>query len=111
MTWIRRIFRPGQRRARVPVELDLHQQIALLTLARFGPSNFNRLFAEASAIRRTTQADMANAVLKMEAAGVIERQAESGTPQALRRYMLTRRGKRIARYIPRDPRSAMEFYV
>jgi hypothetical protein len=47
----------------------------------------------------------------MEAAGVIERLAEPGTAQAQRRYALTRRARRILRYIPREPRSAMEFYT
>ncbi|MGH2587180.1 MAG: hypothetical protein ACRDJE_19880 [Dehalococcoidia bacterium] len=110
MSWLNRLFR---RRSASPasVELDLHQQFALLTLARFGPCSFNRLYAEVSAIRPATQAEMVNAVLKMEAAVVIERLAETNVAQPQRRYTLTRRGKRITRYIPRDPRSAMEFYV
>jgi DNA-binding MarR family transcriptional regulator len=111
MSWIRRLLGRGGSGRPQPVELDLHQQLALLTLARFGPCSFNRLYAEVSAIRRTTQADMANAVLTMEAAGVIERQAGPNTAQAQRRYVLTHRGKRITRHIPRDPRSAIEFYV
>ena len=110
MTWFRRLLhRPSKPRA--PVELDLHQQLALLTLARFGPCSFNRLFAEVSATRRTTQAELVNGVLKLEAAAVIERLAESNLTQSQRRYSLTRRGRRIARFIPREPRSAMEFYV
>ena len=109
MSWLDRLLRRGP--PPTPVELDLHQQLALLTLARFGPSTFNRLYAEVSAIRPTTQAEMANAVLKLEAAGVIERHAEPNTAQAQRRYTLTRRGKRVSRYIPREPRSAIEFYV
>ena len=109
MSWLNRILRRSP--PPTPVELDLHQQLAVLTLARFGPSSFNRLFAEVSAIRPTTQAEMANAVLKMEAAGVIARHAEPATSQAQRRYALTRRGRRVSRYIPREPRSAIEFYV
>ena len=108
MSFFSRLFR---RTPPAPVELDLHQQLALLTMVRFGPCSFNRLFEEASAIRATTQAEMVNAVLKMEAAGVIERLAEAGTAQAQRRYTLTRRARRILRYIPREPRSAMEFYI
>ena len=110
MTWIDRLLHRSPK-PREPVELDLHQQIALLTLARFGPCSFNRLFAEVSATRRTTQAELVNGVLKLESAAVIERLAETNLTQAQRRYTLTRRGKRIVRYIPLDPRSAMEFYV
>jgi hypothetical protein len=93
------------------VELDLHQQLALLAIKRFGPRTFEQLLAEVGATRPTTQAEMANAVLKMEAGGVIDRPAASGTPHAQRPYVLTRRGKRILRYIPSAPRSAIEFYV
>ena len=89
----------------------MHQQFAVLTLQRFGPCDFSRLYAEVGAIRPTTQAEMVNAVLKMEAAGVIERLAEKGTAQAQRRYVLTRRGKRLARWIPAQPRSVIEFYA
>ncbi|MGD9892905.1 MAG: hypothetical protein AB7R89_25915 [Dehalococcoidia bacterium] len=110
MAWFDRLLhRPAK--PREPVELDLHQQIALLTLARFGPCSFNRLFAEVSATRRTTQAELVNGVLKLETAAVIERLVETNLTQTQRRYALTRRGKRIVRYIPREPRSAMEFYV
>jgi DNA-binding MarR family transcriptional regulator len=108
VSWFARIFR---RTPPAPVELDLHQQLALLTMARFGPCSFNRLFEEVSVIRATTQAEMVNAVLKLEAAGVIERLAQPGTAQAQRRYTLTRRARRILRFIPREPRSAMEFYI
>jgi DNA-binding MarR family transcriptional regulator len=108
VSFLDRLFR---RAPPTPVELDLHQQHALLTMARFGPCSFNRLFAEVSAIRPTTQAEMVNAVLKMEAADVIERLQEPGTAQAQRRYKLTRRARRILHYIPREPRSAMEFYI
>jgi DNA-binding MarR family transcriptional regulator len=108
MSFLARLFR---RTSPTPVELDLHQQLALLTMARFGPCSFNRLFEEVSVIRATTQAEMVNAVLKMETAGVIERQNEPNTAQAQRRYRLTRRARRILSYIPREPRSAMEFYI
>ena len=109
-SWLNRLLR---RPATPPtaVELDLHQQLAALTLQRFGPCSFNRLYAEVGAVRPTTQAEMVNAVVKMEAAGLIERLTEPGTAQAQRRYTLTRRGKRVARWIPTDPRSAIEFYV
>lgn len=103
-----RLFR---RRPREPVELDVHQQLILLTLARFQPCTFNRLFEEAAAIRRTTQADMANAVLRLQANDVILRLEEPGVAQAQRRYTLTRRGKRIARMLPREPKSALDVYV
>jgi len=99
------------RRPREPVELDVHQQLILLTLARFAPCSFNRLFEEAAAIRRTTQADMANAVLRLQADEVIERLEEPGVAQAQRRYTLTKRGRRIARMLPREPKSAMDVYV
>ena len=110
MLWWRRILRRTQGKP-AAVELDLHQQLAVRTLARFGPCSFNRLYDEVRAIRPTTQAEMANAILKMDAAGIIQRPPEPSTPHAQRRYILTRRGKRVARYIPSDPRSAIEFYV
>ena len=109
MSWLNRLLRRPAHPE--PVELDLHQQLAVLALKRFGPCSFSRLFAEVGAIRPTTQAEMVNALLKMETAGVIERLAEPGTAQAQRRYALTRRGKRITRWIPDQPRSAMAFYV
>ncbi len=110
MAWWQRLL--GRERTKPePVELDLHQQLAVRTLARFGPCSFNRLYDEVRATRPTTQAEMANAILKMDAAGIIQRPPEPSTPQAQRRYILTRRGKRVARYIPPDPRSAIEFYV
>ena len=108
MSFLDRIFR---RRPREPVELDVHQQIILLTLARFGPRAFNDLFAEAAAIRRTTQAEMANAALKLQAADLIARLEEPGITQAQRRYALTKRGKRISRILPREPKSTLDVYV
>jgi DNA-binding MarR family transcriptional regulator len=108
VSFFARLFR---RTPPAPVELDVHQQLVLLTLVRFGPYSFDQLFAEAGAIRRTTPADMANAVLKLEAAAVIERLAEEGRSQAQRRYALTRRGKRIARILPHEPKSTFDVYV
>ncbi len=108
MDWLSRLFR---RTPPTPVELDLHQQWALLSIARSGPRTFNQLYEEVSVIRTTTQAEMVNAVLKLETAAVIERLKEAGTAQPQRRYALTRRGRRILRYVPREPRSAMEFYI
>jgi len=107
-SWFQRLF---HRPTPTPVELDLHQQLTVLALRRFGPCTFDRLLAEVGAIRPTTPADMANAVLKMEAGSVIDRLPAVGTPHAKRPYTLTRRGKRLARYIPDSPRSAIEFYV
>jgi hypothetical protein len=40
-SFLSRLFR---RRPRAPVELDVHQQLILLTLARFEPCSFTRLF-------------------------------------------------------------------
>lgn len=108
---LRRIRNSQHAIRNTPVELDLHQQLAVLALHRFGPCDFQRLLAEAGGVRPVTQAEMANGVLKLEAGGVIERHAERGTPHAQRRYALTRRGRRIARYLPPDPHSAMEFYL
>jgi DNA-binding MarR family transcriptional regulator len=94
-----------------PVSLDLVQQIAVLTLARFGPRPYSRIAAEVSATRGATPAEITSGVLKLEAAGVIERVAEAGVSQSNRRYRLTRRGRRIARYIPTEPRSVLEFHI
>ena len=95
------------RRRPEPVELDLVQQLALRTLARFGPQPYARLAAEISAVRRATPAEITAGLLKLESAGVIEReQAPAG-----RRYALTRRGRRFLPYIPEQPRSVLQFYI
>ena len=109
MSWLNRLFRRPPAQPTAPVELDLHQQHALLTLKRAGPCAFDRLFAEVGALRPTTQAEMVNAILKLEAAGVLDRLPDG--PHARRPYILTRRGKQISRYLPNEPRSAMQFYV
>jgi DNA-binding PadR family transcriptional regulator len=110
--WTRLIGRLRRvRQTPVPVEVDLVQQIALLMLARFGPQPYTRIAAEVTATRPATPAEVVNGLLKLESAGVIERAAEAGVSQPNRRYRLTRRGRRIVRYIPPDPRSALEFYV
>jgi DNA-binding MarR family transcriptional regulator len=91
------------------IELDRHQQIAVLALKRFGPCSYRRLQAEVEAVRPATQAPIVNAILTMEAAGVSERLRDQTRPQAQRRYVLLRRGRRIARCVPAEPRSAMAF--
>jgi DNA-binding MarR family transcriptional regulator len=109
VSWLDRLLRRSPAAPAAPVELDLHQQHILLTLRRFGPCAFDRLHGEVAAHRPTTQAEMANAILKLEAADVLDRAADG--PQARRAYMLTRRGRRIVRHLPDQPRSAMQFYI
>jgi DNA-binding MarR family transcriptional regulator len=94
-----------------PVDLDLVQQLALLTLDRFGPQPYSRLAAEISATRPTTPAEITSGILKLETAGVIERAAEPGVRQSDRRYRLTRRGRRFLPYIPPEPRSVLSFRI
>ena len=99
------------RRRPEPVELDLVQQLALLTLSRFGPQPYSRIAAEISATRPATPAEIVNGVLKLETAGVIERASEPGVAQSNRRYRLTKRGKKFIPFIPREPRSVLEFRI
>ena len=94
-----------------PVELDLVQQIALLTLSRFGPQPYSRIAAEIGATRPATPAEVVSGLLKLEGAGVIERVAEPGVRQSDRRYRLTKRGRRFLPYIPAEPRSVLEFHI
>jgi DNA-binding HxlR family transcriptional regulator len=110
MSWFERLFRRAAGRRR-PVEMDPHQQLAVRALFRFGPRSFNELYEEVRAIRPATQAEMANAILKLEADGILSRPSDPGRPQAQRRYVLSNRGMRIARHIPADPRSTIEFHV
>lgn len=99
-----------QRRATVePVDLDLHQQITLVALARRGPLTFASLVEELRAVRPTRDADATNAVLGLDAAALIEREA-SDAAQATRAYRLTRQGMRVARLLPADPRTAIVVY-
>lgn len=99
------------RRTPIPVDLDLHQQVILRALARFGPADFARLAAEVEANRPATPAEIANAVLRLETAMVIARAEARDRRPAERRYTLTRRGRRIARIIPAESRSALLVYV
>lgn len=103
-------LRPA-RQPLAPVELDLVQQLAVLTLARFGPQPYSRLAAEISATRPAAPAEIVNGILKLETAGVIERVAESAVRQSDRRYRLTRRGRGFVRFIPAEPRSVLEFRI
>ena len=105
------LLKRARRQPAAPVELDLVQQMVLLTLARFGPQPYARLADEVTANRPATPADIVNGVLKLETAGVIERRPEQGVRQPDRRYQLTARGKRIARFVPSEPRSVMEFSI
>lgn len=108
-SWVRALRR-GRARPE-PVELDLAQQLAVLALARFGALPYSRIAAEISAARVTAPAEIANGVLKLETAGVIERFAEPGVGHANRRYRLTERGRRIRPFIPADPRNVIEFNI
>lgn len=117
MPWLDRLLRRdgragrGPSRTRGPVELDVHQQLAARALRRFGPCSFARLCAEVDVVRPVTPAQMVQALFAMESAGVIERVAERGGTPTQSHYALTRRGRRLARWIPAEPRSAMAFYV
>lgn len=94
-----------------PVELDLVQQLAVLTLGRFGPQPYSRIAAEISATRAATPAEIVNGILKLETAGVIQRAGEPGVSQSNRRYRLTRRGRKFLPFIPVEPRSVLEFHI
>lgn len=93
------------------VELDLVQQLSLLALARFGPLPYTRIAAEVISARRATPAEIVNGLLKLETAGVIERALEPGVRQGDRRYCLTKRGRRFLPFIPKEPRSVIEFHI
>lgn len=94
-----------------PVDLDLVQQVVLLTLRRFGPQPYSRLAAEVGASRPATPAEITSGILKLESAGMIARTSEPDLRQADRRYRLTKRGRRISRFIPPEPRSVLSFRI
>ena len=94
-----------------PVDLDLVQQLVLLTLARFGPQPYSRLAAEVSATRPATPAEITSGILKLETAAVIERAADPSVRQSDRRYALTKRGRKFLPYIPTEPRSVLSFRI
>ncbi len=131
-TWWERWLNRLRSRPVEPVELDPLQQLAVRALARLGPLPYSRLAAEVTATRPATPADLVRGVLRLEAVGLIERLPSSrpslrpgATPLPLtgegpevgahhdedRRYRLTRRGRRIARFIPIEPRSVMQFSI
>jgi hypothetical protein len=109
------------------VELDPLQQLVVRALARFGPLPYSRLATEVTATRAATPADVVSGLLRLEAVGIIERltpgrpapptvlpltEPEARAGQADdRRYRLTRRGRRIARFIPAEPRSVIRFSI
>lgn len=99
------------RQAPSPVDLDLVQQIVLLTLERFGPQPYSRLAAEVNATRPATPAEITGGILKLETAGVIERATDPAVRQSDRRYALTKRGRRFLPYIPKEPRSVLCFRI
>lgn len=110
--WLRVVARLREARRRPePVELDLVQQLAVRMLARFGPQPYARIAAEVTATRPARPADIVNGLLKLESAGVIERMSGADVAQPDRRYKLTRRGRRIVRFIPPEPRSLLEFHI
>lgn len=132
MTWWERWLSRLRPRPVEPVELDPLQQLAVRAVARFGPLPYSRLAAEVTATRPATPADVVSGLLRLEAAGLIERlppgrpslrPAATHLPHARggpgvradynegQRYRLTRRGRRIARYIPAEPRSVMQFSI
>lgn len=116
MAWWRWWLDRLQRRPSEPVELDPLQQLVVRALARFGPLPYSRLAAEVTATRMATPADVVSGVLRLEAAGIIERLAPAPTGRGEgrrdgQRYRLTRRGRRIARFIPAEPRSVMAFSI
>ncbi len=129
MAWWRWWLDRLQRRPAEPVELDPLQQLMVRALARFGPLPYSRLAAEVTATRVATPADVVSGLLRLEAVGIIEwltpgRPAlpapdpQAGARSAVRagqaddrRYRLTRRGRRIARFIPAEPRSVMAFSI
>lgn len=117
MAWWARWLGRLRRRPSEPVELDPLQQLVVRALARFGPLPYSRLAAEVAATRTATPADLVSGVLRLEAAGIIERLAstppgrKSGARRDGQRYRLTRRGRRIARVIPAEPRSVMGFSI
>ncbi|MGI8549681.1 MAG: hypothetical protein ACR2PL_02625 [Dehalococcoidia bacterium] len=108
-SWLRRIVSP--RPERRSVELDPVQQWAVLTLARFGSCDFQRLHAEVHGIRGSTPADLVIAITKLERDHLLERLANTSDGRQDNRYRLSRVGRRAARVIPRPPRSAINFYV
>lgn len=94
-----------------PVSLDLVQQLALRALDRWGPLPYARIAEEVTAVRSPTPAEIVNGLLRLETAGIIARNEDRELRPGDRRYVLTRRGRRFIRYIPADPRSALEFYI
>jgi hypothetical protein len=129
MSWWERWLDRLRRRPTEAVALDPLQQLAVRALARFGPLPYSRLAAEVTAARPATPADVVSGLLRLEAAGIIERlpPGRPAPPTSLplagqeldvragrgddRRYRLTRRGRRIARYIPAEPRSVRQFSI
>lgn len=99
------------RRGRRSVDLDPLEQRLVLLLRRRGPSTYRLLEAEARAERPVTPADVVAALLKSEDAGLLVRLTTTSLAAQERRFALSRDGERLARIIPREPRSPATFYL
>ncbi len=107
MRWLRLLLRQ-QRRAAIIVDLDPNQQLALRALYRFGPLPYERLAADVTAARRAAPADIVGGLLRLEAASLIVRPDPGDRiPGPDRSYRLTPAGRRVAKWLPAEPRSVL----
>jgi DNA-binding MarR family transcriptional regulator len=103
-----RFRRPAER---ITIELDpLHQRI-LLFLHRFGDSGFRRILAELESVAAITQAEAVFALVKLEQDGLLNRASNRSDKGTVGIYQLTPRGRRIARVLPHELRSRIQFTV
>lgn len=105
---LRRVLRRGGPRL---FDLDVLEQWVVRTLARFGDCGYGRVEAELRAIRGATPAEVVAALLKLEQAGVLEREPLTTLMAEERRFRLTHAGQKLARLLPPEPRSPTLFYL
>jgi DNA-binding MarR family transcriptional regulator len=114
MRWISyvrsRISKLPRRASRQQHDLNVVDQWVVRLLCRFGACTYRRVEAELQAIRGTPPAEVVTCLLKLEAAGLIERGPVSGLVAEERVFRLTRQGRRLARLVPAAPRSPTIFY-
>lgn len=115
MSFLTGLIRTAQGIVRRPAarefDLDVTDQWLAATLARFGDCSYRRIEAELQAIKGVAPPQVVSSILKLEEAGVVERGPVQGLIAEARLFRLTSTGRRVARLLPKEPRSPTNFYL
>jgi hypothetical protein len=87
------------------------EQLALAYLLRFGRGTMESVQQEVSSVRPASHTDVGLALVRLTTAGLVESRLTLAEERGETAYFPTKKGERLRRRIPAEPKTVIEFWL